>query len=368
GKPSAGVSLGRWASVSAFEFQLASTDGVDVTARKGSETPRVVAQPPRALSISSISRFVRAMMWISLRSQSVLLVICLVFTLAAVNGTSGQDVVVPYQRGQNVVPVFEGWEQNPDGTFNMVFGYLNRNYEEMLDIPIGPNNMIEPGLPDQGQPTHFFARRGWFVFRIKVPSDFGNRELVWTLTSRGRTEKAYATLKPDYVMDKTIMMSNNDGAEAMRGNERQNEWPTIRVEGDTRRTVKVGQPLTLTAIANDDGMPVAAPWRSRSGSGGTFRAGWYVYRGAGKVTFDPGEILPSPLQWGPRDAQAPKAETANATAGSQSSREAQTPTTYDVFAIAKPIPVVDRKVSVTVTFTEPGTYVLRALAHDGGLD
>src|SRR5262245_62166323 len=57
-----------------------------------------------------------------------------------------------YAKGQDVVPVFEGWERNPDGSFNMVFGYMNRNYEEELDLPIGPDNMIEPGPVDQGQP------------------------------------------------------------------------------------------------------------------------------------------------------------------------------------------------------------------------
>src|ERR1043165_1350930 len=99
--------------------------------------------------------------------------------------------------GQNIAPVFEGWEQNPDGTFNMVFGYFNRNWEEQPDIPIGPDNSISPGPADQGHPTHFYPRRNKFWFRVLVPKDFGRKELVWTLTVHGKTEKAYATLKPD---------------------------------------------------------------------------------------------------------------------------------------------------------------------------
>src|SRR5262245_24609377 len=67
-----------------------------------------------------------------------------------------------YASGQDVVPAFEGWERNPDGSFNMVFGYMNRNYEQQLDIPVGPDNMIEPGVVDQGQPTHFYVRRQQF--------------------------------------------------------------------------------------------------------------------------------------------------------------------------------------------------------------
>src|SRR3989442_3726700 len=74
------------------------------------------------------------------------------------------EAQIRYSSGQNVVPVYEGWERNPDGSLNMVFGYMNRNYEELVDIPIGPENMIEPGLPDQGQPTQFYPRRQEFVF------------------------------------------------------------------------------------------------------------------------------------------------------------------------------------------------------------
>src|SRR5262245_1975298 len=95
-----------------------------------------------------------------------------------------------YAKGQDVVPVFEGWERNPDGSFNMVFGYMNRNYEEELDLPIGPDNTIEPGPADQGQPTHFYVRRQQFVFKVRVPKDWGKKDLIWTLRANGKTEKA----------------------------------------------------------------------------------------------------------------------------------------------------------------------------------
>src|ERR1700738_4527272 len=79
---------------------------------------------------------------------------------------------IRYSSGQNVVPVFEGWDRNPDGSFMMVFGYMNRNYEEDVDVPIGPDNKIEPGPADQNQPTHFYPRRQEFVFKVKVPKDW----------------------------------------------------------------------------------------------------------------------------------------------------------------------------------------------------
>src|SRR5436305_1180694 len=62
--------------------------------------------------------------------------------------------------GQDVVPSFDGWLRNSDGSFTMVFGYLNRNYKEELAIPAGPDNKVEPGSAiDQGQPTYFLPRR-----------------------------------------------------------------------------------------------------------------------------------------------------------------------------------------------------------------
>src|ERR1700674_3313792 len=85
------------------------------------------------------------------------------------------EVQIRYASGQNVAPVFEGWERNPDGSFNMVFGYMNRNYEEEVEIPIGAENKLQPGEADQNQPTHFYPRRQEFVFKVKVPADWGNK-------------------------------------------------------------------------------------------------------------------------------------------------------------------------------------------------
>src|SRR4029077_15827571 len=80
---------------------------------------------------------------------------------------------VQYARGQNVAPTFEGWEHNADGTYSLVFGYLNRNYEEEVDIPLGAENSITVGAEvfgDKGQPTHFYPRRQRFLFRVVVPA------------------------------------------------------------------------------------------------------------------------------------------------------------------------------------------------------
>ena len=47
-----------------------------------------------------------------------------------------------YSRGQNVSPAFEGWEENEDGSSSFLFGYMNRNWLEELDVPTGPDNNI----------------------------------------------------------------------------------------------------------------------------------------------------------------------------------------------------------------------------------
>src|SRR5919197_5548880 len=101
-----------------------------------------------------------------------------------------------FASGQDVVPYFEGWIRNADGSFDMVFGYFNRNWQEELAIQPGPDNQVEPGGPDRGQPTYFLPRRQGWVFRVRVPKDFGKQVVTWTITSNGKTNKAYGELLP----------------------------------------------------------------------------------------------------------------------------------------------------------------------------
>ena len=101
-----------------------------------------------------------------------------------------------HESGQGVTGAFEGWFKNSDGTFSLLLGYFNRNTKEELDIPVGQNNTIEPGGPDQGQPTHFLSGRQWGLFAITVPKDFGTKQLNWTLTANGQTNAIPLSLNP----------------------------------------------------------------------------------------------------------------------------------------------------------------------------
>jgi hypothetical protein len=280
---------------------------------------------------------------------------CGLLALAACLAVASRAAAQAPVTGQDVVPVYEGWEQNQDGSFNILFGYFNRNWEEELDAPIGPDNNIEPGGPDQSQPTHFLPRRNRFLVRIRVPKDFGNKELVWTLTTRGKTTRAYGTLKPDYFVDDLVIMNNN-GAGGPGGGSPDthgNKPPMLQVEGGKSRTVRVGEPVSLTAVATDDGKPKTRPMpmpqseaaraaRGTPNSATGLRLSWFVYRGAAKVSFDPAQIE----TW----------EDYRDGTNSPWSAGWRTP----------PAPAEGKWVT-RVTFAEPGTYVLRCQVHDGGL-
>jgi len=263
-----------------------------------------------------------------------------------------------YSRGQNISPAYEGWEQAADGSRYFVFGYMNRNWEEEIDIPVGPDNMFNIGSADQGQPTHFLPRRNRFVFHVRVPEGFGDRdEMIWTLTSHGKIEKAYASLRLDYVIDDVVKASETGalGAGTSSPEVRGNRPPSLRLDPAIQRTVKVGQSLTLTANVEDDGIPkrrtnntaaqrlaTLPPTRITVGKNLGLHVSWFVYRGASKVTFDPPQVK----AW----------EDTRAGANSP----------WAPVWIPDPIPP-DGKITTKVIFSQPGTYVLRCRADDGAL-
>ena len=108
------------------------------------------------------------------------------------------DAPIPHASGQSVTPSFEGWYPNADGTFSLSFGYMNRNYEEKLDIQVGSDNRFAPGVADRGQPTHFLPRRHTGVFTIVVPADFSEKQLTWTLINGGETTSVPGHLRPEW--------------------------------------------------------------------------------------------------------------------------------------------------------------------------
>ncbi len=270
-----------------------------------------------------------------------------------------------YQTGQNVSPAFEGWETNEDGSFNLVFGYMNRNWLEELSVPIGDENNISPGPADQGQPTRLLPRRNRYVFKVRVPADFGDQELVWTLTTNGKTEAAYGTIRLDYKLDYNVIASETGalGIGVSTEASRMNRPPTITLVGNDVRRARVGQPVTLVARITDDDLPRVGGIRAPRESDGLptlsraalsppirftvqkvlgLHLSWFVFRGEDEVTFDPPQIK----TW--EDTRV----------GGNSP--------WSPLWTRPPVPE-DGEWTVQVTFDKPGTYVLRGRADDGGL-
>src|SRR5438105_3109279 len=206
---------------------------------------------------------------------------------------------VQYPRGQDVSPTFDGWEKNPDGTFSMWFGYFNRNNEEEVDVPIGPENTVDLGNGDQSQPTHFYPGRRWWVFKVTVPGTWPrDKRVVWTLTNRGRTNLSKGWLQPEWEADKLLISANAAADRFLMSLGR--PISDAIIEGDTAPVITGGpaQTVTLPATATfrvtvtDDGLPKprtgdrTADGQVRGGREGV-RVRWILYRGPGKVQFDP---------------------------------------------------------------------------------
>jgi len=313
---------------------------------------------------------------------------CLAFASGSASSVAHAQVLT-YSKGQPISAAYEGWEVDPDGSKYFIFGYENKNWEEEIDLPVGPDNGFQPGPPDRGQPTHFFPRRNRYVFRVPVPSQFKETdELVWTLNAHGRTSKAYASLRPDLILD-AIAKGNDTGSSGMSSSPetRANKPPAIALEGSKNRTVRVGEPLVLVATVTDDGVPKATTedqarnrvrrtretttagpgsgagpasgsatpstetpqpidlWRNPPSQGSVRKSNglhlsWFHFRGPGPVQFDPPQIKTwEDLRVGANSPWAP-------------------------VWFAPPMPS-DGRVTTKVTFSVPGTYVLRARADDG---
>src|SRR5215467_7215920 len=155
-----------------------------------------------------------------------------------------------FASGQDVVPYFEGWIHNADGSFDLVFGYFNRNWEETVVIAPGPQNALSPGAADQGQPTVFLPRRQGWVYRVRVPKDFGKQVVTWTITANGKTEKAYGELMPVEEITERIVITRGN---LNPGEGDPNKPPVITV--DAVNDAFVSQPVTISAGVSDDGLP-----------------------------------------------------------------------------------------------------------------
>ena len=234
------------------------------------------------------------------------------------------QLVPMHDSGQSISPAYEGWFANADGSFSILFGYYNRNQKQELDIAIGPDNRIEPGGPDQGQPTHFLPKRQWGLFTVTVPRDFGSKRVTWTLTANGKSTAIPASLDPRWELAPFKDASGNTPPFiGFRATGPFVQGPRGQIDSVT---AAVGSPATLELWLADDAHVAPGATAPKTPP---VAITWSKFRGPGPVTFS--------------DAR-PSAEKAEF--------EAPPNTAFHARAITK------------ATFVEPGEYILRVLAND----
>ena len=228
-----------------------------------------------------------------------------------------------HDSGQGVTPVYEGWFPNPDGTFSLLFGYFNRNQKQELDIPVGPDNRIEPGVPDQSQPTHFLTRRRWGMFTVTVPKNFAGK-VTWTLVANGKTAQIPAGLDPLWEINPFKDATGNTPPSI--GFAQNGPFVDGPRGHATSLTGPVAKPVDLVLWVADDASVIPGATRPRTPA---VTLMWSKFRGPGDVAFS---------------ADRPAIENAQVQGATN--------------------PVFSGKASTTATFSEPGQYVLHVVAND----
>ena len=231
-----------------------------------------------------------------------------------------------HDSGQSITGAFEGWFQNQDGTYSILVGYFNRNLKEEIDIPIGPNNKIEPGGPDRGQPTHFLPRRQWGMFTVIVPKDFGaTNRLTWTIVANGKKTEIPIDIDPLWEISPYSEVGMGNTPPVLSFGEK---GPTVQGPKPVTASMKatVGTPLPLTIWVADDAktFPNAKPPKTPA-----VIVTWGMFRGPGAVAFSEAK---------------PKVE-----------KDESKSTPEKPFA---------GKATTNATFSEPGDYVLHVTLND----
>jgi hypothetical protein len=239
--------------------------------------------------------------------------------------------------GLSVTPHFDGWHPNPDGSITFSFAYLNLNKTEVVEIPLGPDNFIEPKEFDGRQPTSFppvpadepgagagsptpdARHRARGVFTVTVPKGFKG-DVVWTLRNHGQTFKVPARSKsPAYQLSWKMAMGSTPPLLRFQPDGPAGRGPA-GIDGDPVQA-SVGVPLALSVFLTDDSVREKPPVALKGPERAKMNVTWYKHAGPGPIAFMP-------------------------------SRE--------------PITNAQGKASTSATFTEPGEYVIRVRGDNFG--
>lgn len=269
-----------------------------------------------------------------------LLRLCVPLTLVASGALVSAQVLLPSvppkQFGGSVTAAFEGWYDNPDGTHSFLIGYFSRNTESELDVPIGPNNHFEPGSADMGQPTHFLPGRRYGMFTYTVPKEFTRtQKLSWVLVANGVTTSVPFYMSPDYNVSPFKSSEESPGGgynlpPLLRFSEKglSFQGPAATPSKSFNRTATVGAPMALDLVADDDAKYSTGTNAPMRNAPPPVNVTLSKYRGPGVVTF--GTAKPK----------------------------------FDALNGGKVDEPYSGKASTTVTFSEPGDYMLHVTAND----
>ncbi len=245
---------------------------------------------------------------------------------------SAQQIPQPRKQfGASITGAFEGWFANADGSRGFLVGYFNRNTQQELDIPIGPNNRIEPGGPDLGQPTHFLPGRQFGMFVVPVPKEFTPQDkYTWTIVANGQPTSIPLRVNNDYVVNPFQEIAVGNTPPVIRFDQTGStiQGPIATLAQAVTRMASLSAPLPLTVWATDDmkytnntSAPMTKPRPPVTMT-------WSKYHGPGTVAFDKAKPDVAPLpSW----------------SGG---------------------PPFSGKATTNVTFSEPGDYVLHVTAND----
>jgi hypothetical protein len=194
------------------------------------------------------------------------------------------------QFGTSITGAFEGWFANTDGSRIFLVGYLNRNNSEALDIPIGPNNHIDPGGPDMGQPTHFLPGRHWGIFAMTVPAEFTtpDQRLTWTIVANGQPTSIPLRLHPDYNISPFTDVAVKNTPPIVRFTEQGpgTQGPLAMLSKAETRTARVSSPLPLSVWAEDDAKFASGTMALPKNPPPPVRLYWTLFRGPAAVMFE----------------------------------------------------------------------------------
>jgi hypothetical protein len=242
--------------------------------------------------------------------------------------------------GLPVLPIMEGWYPNPDGSVTISFGFVNRNTEEAVDIPIGPNNFIEPAEFNGMQPTHFGVDRQIGAFTVTLPAERRNESIWWHLkTGEHPVAKVPGrAASTAYELDRNQRPQGSIEPEAwlVEGGPR-GAGPGA-VVGNIAVPAKVGVPFELKVHTEDKS--VRDPQDPRFQKPLTLRTTFIRHQGPGSIVFSKHEAHAQPIE----EDMSPRAVRLRGQVGPEVVTLQQPAGTAHIYA----------------TFSEPGEYIVRA--------